>query len=68
MQDEESSMSGEAACQQVESVLQVSEQRFRQLADSMPHIVFAARPDGSMEVVKLYWWKPKQPCRELGSR
>ncbi|NHC36791.1 PAS domain S-box protein [Scytonema millei] len=48
MQDEESPISGEAACQQIESALQVSEQRFRRLADSMPHIVFAARPDGSI--------------------
>ncbi|OWY68855.1 hypothetical protein B7486_24370 [cyanobacterium TDX16] len=48
MQSEESSLTQEAACKQVESALQISEQRFHRLADSMPHIVFAARPDGSI--------------------
>ncbi|MEP0958093.1 PAS domain S-box protein [Microcoleus sp. FACHB-1515] len=35
-------------------VIDRSEQRFRQLADSLPHIVFAARPDGSITYVNRF--------------
>jgi PAS domain S-box-containing protein len=38
-----------------ELVLQESEQRFRQLADAMPHIVWTATPDGNIDYLNRRW-------------
>jgi PAS domain-containing protein len=37
--------------------LQKSETRFRQLADSMPDIVWAARPDGCLDYYNRRWYE-----------
>src|SRR5690606_9897082 len=37
--------------------LEVSEVRFRQLADSMPQIVWAARPDGYIDYYNEQWYE-----------
>ncbi len=41
---------------QAEQALRESEQRFRQLADAMPQIVWAARPDGFVDYVNERWY------------
>ena len=38
-----------------EIVLRESEQRFRQLADAMPQIVWTARPDGNIDYLNRRW-------------
>jgi PAS domain S-box-containing protein len=38
-----------------ELVLRVSEQRFRQLADAMPHLVWTATPDGNIDYLNRRW-------------
>ncbi len=38
-----------------ESALRESEQRFRQLADAMPQIVWTARPDGNIDYLNRRW-------------
>ncbi|HWI59936.1 MAG TPA: PAS domain S-box protein, partial [Bacillota bacterium] len=40
-----------------EEALRASEQRFRQLADAMPQIVWAARPDGSLDYYNRKWYE-----------
>ena len=40
-----------------EANLQESEARFRQLADAMPQIVFAARPDGHVDYFNRRWFE-----------
>jgi PAS domain S-box-containing protein len=40
-----------------EDALRTSEQRFRQLADSMPQIVWAARPDGYVDYYNEKWYQ-----------
>ena len=41
----------------VERTLRDSEARFRQLADAMPQIVFAARPDGHVDYFNRQWYE-----------
>lgn len=41
----------------VERTLRESEMRFRQLADSMPQIVFAAGPDGRIDYFNRQWYE-----------
>jgi PAS domain S-box-containing protein len=41
----------------VERTLRDSESRFRQLADAMPQIVFAARPDGHVDYFNRQWYE-----------
>ena len=41
---------------QAEAALQESETRFRQLADSMPQIVWTARPDGYIDYYNQRWY------------
>src|SRR5207344_3194040 len=38
-----------------EAVVRESEQRFRQLADAMPQIVWTARPDGNIDYLNRRW-------------
>ncbi len=40
---------------QAEMALRESEQRFRQLADAMPQIVWTARPDGNIDYLNHRW-------------
>lgn len=40
-----------------QAVLQASEARFRQLADSMPQIVWTARPDGHLDYYNERWYR-----------
>jgi len=40
-----------------EDALRVSESRFRQLADSMPQIVWTARPDGHVDYYNEKWYQ-----------
>jgi PAS domain S-box-containing protein len=40
---------------QAEQALRASEQRFRQLADAMPQIVWTARPDGNIDYLNRRW-------------
>jgi PAS domain S-box-containing protein len=40
-----------------EKALRQSEQRFRQLADSMPQIVWTARPDGYLDYYNKQWYE-----------
>ncbi len=42
---------------QAEAALRASESRFRQLADSMPQIVWAARPDGYVDYYNERWYE-----------
>jgi PAS domain S-box-containing protein len=42
---------------QTETELRDSERRFRQLADSMPQIVWAARPDGTIDYLNERWYE-----------
>ncbi len=42
---------------QREEALRQSEQRFRQLADAMPQIVWAARPDGYLDYYNRRWYE-----------
>ena len=42
---------------QAQEALQRSEALFRQLADSMPNIVWAARPDGSVDYFNRRWYE-----------
>jgi PAS domain S-box-containing protein len=41
----------------VERTLRESEARFRQLADAMPQIVFAAQPDGNIDYFNRQWYE-----------
>src|SRR4051812_27636358 len=41
----------------VERTLRESESRFRQLADTMPQIVFTARPDGHIDYFNRQWYE-----------
>jgi PAS domain S-box-containing protein len=41
---------------QAERALRASERQFRQLADSMPQIVWAAQPDGSIDYFNERWY------------
>jgi PAS domain S-box-containing protein len=41
----------------VEQALRVSEERFRQLADAMPQIVWTARPDGVVDYFNRRWYE-----------
>ena len=41
----------------VERTLRESEARFRQLADAMPQIVFAAQPDGHVDYFNRQWYE-----------
>jgi PAS domain S-box-containing protein len=41
----------------VERTLRESEGRFRQLADAMPQIVFAAQPDGEIDYFNRQWYE-----------
>ena len=41
----------------VEQTLRESERRFRDLADSMPQIVFAASPDGTVDYFNRQWYE-----------
>jgi PAS domain S-box-containing protein len=43
------------ARQRAEEALRESERRFRQLADSMPQIVWTARPDGNIDFLNRRW-------------
>ena len=45
-----------AAHRRIGAGLRESEERFRQLADSMPQIVFTARPDGEVEHLNRRWY------------
>ncbi|HKD37397.1 MAG TPA: PAS domain S-box protein, partial [Pirellulales bacterium] len=47
--------SAETALLQREAALRRSEERFRQLANSMPQIVWAARPDGNIDFLNRRW-------------
>jgi PAS domain S-box-containing protein len=40
-----------------EQALRESEERFRQLADAMPQMVFAARPDGHVDYFNRQWYE-----------
>ena len=40
-----------------ENLLRESESRFRQLADAMPQIVWAARPDGFIDYYNERWYE-----------
>lgn len=40
---------------EIEAALRQSEQRFRQLADAMPQIVWTARPDGKIDYLNRRW-------------
>ena len=40
---------------QAEDALRESEERFRQLADAMPQIVWTARPDGAIDYLNRQW-------------
>jgi PAS domain S-box-containing protein len=42
---------------QAEAALRASERQFRQLADSMPQIVWAARPDGHIDYYNERWYE-----------
>src|SRR5579884_633906 len=42
---------------QAEQALRASETRFRQLADSMPQMVWTARPDGTIEYYNERWYE-----------
>jgi PAS domain S-box-containing protein len=42
---------------QAEARLLASEERFRQLADAMPHIVWTARPDGTLDYYNERWYE-----------
>src|SRR5690606_35635448 len=42
---------------QVEEALRASELRFRQLADAMPQMVWAARPDGYIDYFNERWYE-----------
>ena len=42
---------------QAEDALRTSEKRFRELADVMPQIVWAARPDGSIDYYNQRWYE-----------
>ncbi len=42
---------------QAEQALRASERQFRQLADSMPQIVWAAQPDGSIDYFNERWYE-----------
>jgi PAS domain S-box-containing protein len=49
----------------VEDALRVSERRFRQLADSMPQIVWTARPDGYVDYYNEKWYQFTGFSRDL---
>jgi PAS domain S-box-containing protein len=42
---------------EIERALRASEERFRQLADAMPQIVFAADPDGRVDYFNRQWYE-----------
>ncbi|HVJ46456.1 MAG TPA: PAS domain-containing protein, partial [Luteolibacter sp.] len=46
--------------------LDTSERRFRQLADSMPQIVWAARPDGYLDYYNRRWYELTGQDQKLG--
>ncbi|OFX21677.1 MAG: hypothetical protein A2V77_14495 [Anaeromyxobacter sp. RBG_16_69_14] len=46
-----------AARERAEEALRESERRFRQLADSMPQIVWASRPDGFLDYYNRKWFE-----------
>jgi PAS domain S-box-containing protein len=51
----------------VERTLRESEARFRQLADAMPQIVFAATPDGHIDYFNRQWYEyTGLPAGEVG--
>jgi PAS domain S-box-containing protein len=45
------------ARKQAEQALRASEERLRQLADAMPHMVWAARPDGFVDYYNERWYE-----------
>ncbi len=45
------------AIKEAEAALRASEQRFRQLADAMPQIVWTAQPDGQPEYFNQRWYQ-----------
>ena len=47
----------EEMMQAAKAVLQESEAKFRQLADAMPQIVWAARPDGVLDYTNRRWYE-----------
>lgn len=47
-----------------EQALSVSEERFRQLADAMPQIVWTARPDGFVDYFNRRWYEFVGPSSE----
>ena len=51
----------------VENLLRESESRFRQLADAMPQIVWAARPDGLIDYYNERWYELPGFCTVIGS-
>lgn len=48
------------------SALDASDRRFRQLADSMPQIVWAARPDGYLDYYNRRWYELTGQDEKLG--
>lgn len=46
-----------AAARESLEALRESEERFRQLADSMPQIVWASRPDGTLDYFNRKWYE-----------
>jgi PAS domain S-box-containing protein len=52
----------------VEKALQESERAFRELADSMPQIVWSARPDGSVEYFNRRWYEYTGQTDAVNSR
>jgi PAS domain S-box-containing protein len=50
-----------------EALLLASEEQFRQFADAMPHIVWTARPDGSIDYFNDRWYRFAGFSRAEGS-
>ena len=55
-----------SAKKEAEATLRESEARFRQLADAMPQIVWAARPDGHLDYYNKRWYDYTARPREGG--
>ncbi len=51
----------------IEEALKASRERFRQLADSMPHMVWTARPDGYVDYCNERWYEFTGLSREDSS-
>jgi len=51
-----------------EKALEESERAFRELADSMPQIVWSARPDGSVEYLNRRWYEYTGQMDAVNSR